>query len=329
MEVLLPADRDESSIRGTELGGVTAWLLTSLLAAELECYGTLWRPVDGSGFPVPNVVARKVDIMCLTSEELRIHVADVVFSFLFDEGVWELEVDSILHHFMTNEEPDVHIQVHWGATPPSHPCGAVLRTGHTSIFFDADFRYGDVHITLPRDSQDILLYTLQSFLDLATMTNLIGSGRALAIHACGINDNGRGFLFAGPADSGKTTLANLWKGCQGVTVLSDERLFLRKRENQYWMYCSLLKGRANPLSPRGTLVERIFLIRHGDENVASPKRGKDGVVSLLRHSSPDWYHHMNMQYPLDFCIGLSQRIPCYDLGFVPSREVVDFVRGLA
>jgi len=269
-----------------------------------------------------------MDTKCLSPEELRLRVADIVFSILSDEGVWELEIDSIYHHFITNEEPDVHIRVHWGTTPPSHPCGAVLETRHTKIIFATDFRYGDVYITLPGDSQDILLYTQQSFLDLAIRTNLIGSGRAIAIHACGVDDNGRGFLFTGPPDSGKTTLANLWKDRQGVTVLGDERLFLRKRDNQYWVYGSPLKGGANLFSPKGAPLERIFFIKHADGNVAYPKRGKDAVISLLTQSYPERYYYRDMQYPLDFCIELSQRVPCYDLGFVPSQEVVDFVRGL-
>lgn len=269
-----------------------------------------------------------MDTKCLSSEELRLRVADVVFSFLSDESVWELEVDSIFHHFITNEEPDVRIHVHWGSTPPSHPYGDVFETKYTKIALATDSRYGDMHITLPRDSQDILPYTPQSFLDVAIMTSLLGSGRVIAIHACGVDDNGQGFLFTGPSDSGKTTLANLWKGYQGVTVLGDERLFLRKREHRYWVYGSPLKGGANLFSPKGAPLERIFFIKHADRNVASPKRGKDAVISLLTQSFPDWYYHMNMQYPLDFCIELSQRVPCYDLGFMPSQEVVDFVRGL-
>jgi len=267
--------------------------------------------------------------MCLSPEELRLGVADIAFSFLSDEGVWGLEVDSILHHFTTNEVPDVRIHVHWGTSPPSHPYGEVFETKYTKIIFATDFRYGDMYITLPRDSQDILLYTQQSFLDVAITANLVGSGQAIAIHSCGVNDNGRGLLLTGPSDSGKTTLANLWKGCQGVTVLGDERLFLRKRENRYWVYGSPLKGGANLFSPKGAPLERIFFIKHADRNVASPKRGKDAVINLLIQSFPDWYHHMNMQYPLDFCIELTRRVPCYDLGFVPSQEVVDFVRGLA
>jgi hypothetical protein len=270
-----------------------------------------------------------MDISRLSSEELKLRVADIVFSFLSDEGVWGLEADSVYHRFVTDEEPDVHIHVHWGNTSPFHPCGAVLKTTYTKIIFNTDFGYGDIYVALPRDSQYILLYPQHSFLNLAIMANLLGSGRAIALHACGINDNGRGVLFAGLSDSGKTTLANLWKDRQGVTVLGDERLFLRKRQNQYWMYGSPLKSRANLFSPEGVPLERIFFIKHADGNVAYLKRGKDAVISLLTHSYPDWYYHMSIQYPLDFCIELSQRVPCYDLGFVPSQEVVDFVRGLA
>ena len=266
--------------------------------------------------------------MCLAPEELRLGVADIVFSFLSDEGVWELEVDSIYHHFSTNEEPDVRIRVYWGSTSPSRTYGDVFETRHTKISFATDFHYGDMHITLPRDSEDVLFYTQQSFLDAAIMTNLLGSGRAIAVHACGVKDNGRGFLFTGPSDSGKTTLANLWEGCQGVTVLGDERIFLRRKGNRYWVYGSPLKGGANLFSPEGAPLDRAFFIKHADRNVASPKRGKDTVISLLTQAFPDWYHQMNMQYPLDSCIELSQRVPCYDLGFVPGSEIVDFVRRL-
>jgi hypothetical protein len=269
--------------------------------------------------------------MGYSHELLRLRVAGITFSFLQGEGVRGIEVDAISGPFVTGDRSDVRIRVHWGVPPPSQVrAGTLLQNDQAKIILDGRFRDGDMYVTLPDALQDIFLFDrLHAFLDLAIMTYFIGSGRAVPIHACGIDDNGRGLLFTGPSDSGKTTLANLWKDRPGATVLSDERLFLRRREGGFWMYGSLLKSGAILPSPQGARVDGIFFIGHAVINAVSPRGAKESAIALLKQALPYWYYYLDEPYPLGFCVELSQGVPCADLGFVPDDRIVDCVRGLA
>jgi hypothetical protein len=264
-----------------------------------------------------------------SQELLRLRVAGIVFSFLRGTRAREVAVDEISRLFLTREHPDVRIRVHWGIAPRPHPSTKVLRNDHAELILEPDSSDVDMYVALPDALQEVfLVQRLHAFLDLTVLTYLLGLRRAVPIHACGIHDNGRGFLFTGASDSGKTTLANLWKDRPGVTVLSDERLFLRRKETGYWMYGSLL--RSGPLlpSPQGARVDRVFFIAHADSNAASLRGATESAVDLLRRAFPYWYYYMDEQYPLDFCVELSQEVPCADLGFVPGDGIVDYVRGL-
>lgn len=295
-------------------------------------------------------------------EELRLRIAGIVLSIVSDERAWEFPPDSVYHRFVTDDTDhtvDASIRIHWGNAPVCDLGEEVFAVRHPDVrdpvlrlyrkdeqrivqvsislsgirwdrlgVFDADFRSGDVYVRVLQESPDIYPYPLEFPLDRILLLNILTLRRGIMIHACGINYGGRGFVFIGPADSGKTTLARLWKGHQDVTVLGDECLIIRRIENQYQVYGTPWTGRDKFASPEGIPLEKLFFIRHADKNTISPKREINTVENLLAQSFSTFYDRAAMQYTLDFCSGLSQRVPGYDLGFVPTQEVVHFVEGV-
>lgn len=295
--------------------------------------------------------------------ESRLKIADVILSVASDERTWWFPPNKAYHRFVvddTDQAVDVSIRVHWG-NPPVCDWGqevlavrdpdstdTILRLyrndgqlivqvgilssrirSHKLGVFDADFRSGDVYVTVLQESPGIYPYPLESPLDRILLLNVLASGRGIMIHACGISDGGRGFVFIGPSDSGKTTLARLWKDHQDVTVLSDECVVIRRIENQYWVYGTPWTRWGKFASPEGVPLEKLFFLRHADKNIIFRKKESDTVENLLAQSwFSSFYDRAAMQYMLDFCSELSQRVPCYDLGFVPTEEIVHFVQGV-
>lgn len=75
--------------------------------------------------------------------------------------------------------------------------------------FDNDFKHGEVYSRIPESgtSPDGLLGNpLEYPLAEVLMICLLAQGRGLMFHACGIDDNGRGYLFAGNSTHGKSTM---------------------------------------------------------------------------------------------------------------------------
>jgi hypothetical protein len=159
------------------------------------------------------------------------------------------------------------------------------------------------------------------------MVCLLAQGRGLMMHACGIDDGGRGYLFAGNSTHGKTTTARLWKN--HATILNDDRIVLRHREGRFWMYGTPWHGDYSGVSPHGVPLEKIFFLRHAQANAAHPSHGTAAVSMLLARAFPPLWDQTGMLFTLDFCAELVKTVPSYELGFVPNDDILDYVRCLS
>jgi len=163
------------------------------------------------------------------------------------------------------------------------------------------------------------------------MVNLLSLGRGLAIHACGVIDQGKGLVFAGTSGAGKSTLANLWEDKKktsskgGITILSDDRLILRKVKNRFWVYGTPWHGDAHISSPEKALLNKIFFLKQTPENYVRKLKKMDAVSRLLVTTFPTFYSSEGMGYTLAFCGDLINEISCYELGFVPDQRVIDLI----
>jgi hypothetical protein len=68
------------------------------------------------------------------------------------------------------------------------------------------------------------------------LVSILHRHQALLIHASGVVINKEGILFCGISGAGKTTLSKLWKQRAGTTVLSDDRVLVRKEQQGYVVY---------------------------------------------------------------------------------------------
>ena len=49
---------------------------------------------------------------------------------------------------------------------------------------------------------------------------------------------------------------------------------------------------------------------------------------LLTRCFPPLWDAEGMRVTLDFCAQLVETIPCYELGFVPDKSVLDFIKNM-
>jgi hypothetical protein len=161
------------------------------------------------------------------------------------------------------------------------------------------------------------------------MVNLLSRGRGVLLHACGVATiGGRGHLFVGVSGAGKSTLANLWRRRSDVVVLSDDRVIVRRRGEEFWAHGTPWHGDAKLASPVAVPLERIYVIEHAEENRAVPLKPVDAASRLLVRAFPTYWDAEGMAFTLQLLGQLSQAVPCYELGFVPDQSVIDFVGSL-
>ena len=198
-----------------------------------------------------------------------------------------------------------------------------LKNGsRTQLFaeFDKDFKCGTVHM-----GRAGIHHFLYPFLEVLTI-NLLCRGKGTLLHASCIDDNGKGYLFVGQSGAGKSTMANLWNGKQGVKVLSDDRVIVSEWGEGFVAYGTPWHGTANYAMNANVLLEKIFLIRHAEKNTAEPVKGLKPVGGLIRDSFLPFWDRDGIEYSIGLIDRIAGHIDLFELGFLPGEEAVDFVR---
>lgn len=161
-------------------------------------------------------------------------------------------------------------------------------------------------------------------LELLTITRL-ARGDGVILHGCGISREGRGIVFAGESGAGKSTLSRLWAQEKGVDILSDDRVIVRRQNGMFCLYGTPWHGDAAFAAPGGVPLERIFFIRHGEQNAVRPMARAFCVRALLKCCFPPLWDGAGMSFTLEFFDELTSAVPCAELAFVPDAGVLDFL----
>jgi hypothetical protein len=299
--------------------------------------------------------------MILLKRQLKI--ADVIVGIDSKDLLWDFDSGSHYGPFVaTGSEEHVHVDVHWhgldrkdlgdalfsardvpGRVPPNwclyrNIQGAwslQVNTSAYSVFrqrvavFGPDFRQGVLYVDLARRDLAVYPYPLGPPLDRVLFVNIITQGLGVMMHACGVVHNGSGYIFAGPPEAGKTTIARLWSKFSDATVLGDECLILRKKDERFWVYGTPWVGEAGLCSPVGVPAEGMFFIRHDPVNVLTPLAPERAMERLLAQSLLTPYDASAAGFGLDFCLGFVSGVPTFDFGFAPEESAVRLIQSLS
>jgi hypothetical protein len=243
----------------------------------------------------------------LTKKEARkrntLEIAGIRISWLF-----HLKSGSpIAHPVAPTLRSDVTLHVRDHAPPPIPKTGNAFDSGQTwaliqsgsnlvlqnaslnskttptrFLFISSDLESGDLYVSddAPADI-DPLGYPLNQVLWII----LLSQGRGLLFHACGIDDQGMGYLFLGNSGDGKSTTARLWSD-HGLTVLNDDRIIVRENRGKFWMYGTPWHGDFKEHSSHGLPIHKLFFLRHGRKNSSRLKCDAEAVSMLLTRSFP-------------------------------------------
>lgn len=191
--------------------------------------------------------------------------------------------------------------------------------------FDSSFTRGTILIrptVLPLE-----LSPLDYPLDEVLTANLLGRGRGVELHSCGVIDaDGRGHLFAGMSGAGKTTTARLWEGTASG-IVSDDRVIVREDEGRMWMYGTPWHGEAElSLATRVPLVG-VYLLVQSPSNALLELPHSTAVARLFGCAFPPFYDASALDFTLRMLERIADAVPVRELHFTRDRAAVDLVLG--
>jgi radical SAM protein with 4Fe4S-binding SPASM domain len=148
------------------------------------------------------------------------------------------------------------------------------------------------------------------------------------VHAAGVDLNGRGLLFAGPSEAGKSTIVKMIRGRAGI--LCDDRMIVRKERAGFRIHGTWSHGEVPEVSPGSAPLAALFFLRQSTENrlvrVSDPQAVlKELLPRFVRPLvSADWWDRI-----LFLAEAIAEEVPCYEMHFDKSGEIVDVLEDLA
>jgi len=187
---------------------------------------------------------------------------------------------------------------------------AVLKFSLTSMEWDL-WIYGSEKETDPFE------YPLDGLI-LYYLTVINGD---IMIHASGVNYKGHGYIFSGVSGKGKSTMAKIWDN-SNARVIHDDRLILRNTNGIYRMYNTPVY---NNDEPRESIINRIYIIEHGLENMLVPLKGANAVTQVMANCiQHNWGADIIARLLGSISI-MCGSIPTSKLFFKPDRSVIDLI----
>jgi hypothetical protein len=319
-----------------------------------SCSGVLHLPGNELRFNIgETVIALRSETMTSTSQEC--------FSSR-DQGFLPSEPD--YQKFISTEKPHAVLSHRWGEMPEleswdkvfdSHGVWRLYQKTETSgkdlfgialhspvfgskpyqvAILEKDFQRGEIISSADYFPVQQIPFPLRYPLAEIIMINLLAQGRGALLHACGVKiQTGtlpveRGLLFAGVSGAGKSTTARLWQGQKNATLLSDDRVILRKKDNDFWIYGTPWHGDAGAAAAEAVPLTHIFILEHAASNQVRRLAPADLATRLFIRSFPTFWDRRGIEYSLQILDELSQAVPGYALGFVPDSSAVDFINDL-
>jgi hypothetical protein len=189
---------------------------------------------------------------------------------------------------------------------------------------DGNFHAGEM--VLSREALEVFrpVCPLEYPADELLITNYLAHhGLGVEVHGCGLIDGETGgHLFLGHSGAGKSTSTRLWQSLRNAEILSDDRIILRLHDGELWMYGTPWHGEAALASPNKAKLNRIFILRHGDENKVSALSASQAVGELFARGFPPFHSAAGLERSIEFLHAVVEAVPCYEFRFLPDASAI-------
>lgn len=265
---------------------------------------------------------------------LSLSIGDISMSFHLESSRFSGILKERYKYFITQKPVDYEIKV--DIKPPEYfldiqatdidaPLVLLFEEDgiYTLIRKDNPF-YGmyNEHLRIAQVSMRESPYCFDGFLRVLLLIILANEG-GLLLHGCSIDDHGRGRIFFGPSESGKTTIARL---SAGRMVLSDEISIIRPRNGTYFVYGTPFWGEFQAgKNNHNVEIKAMYSLKKSTSN---------NIVPFEKVTSINNLYHCVLYFGnvpelssqiLETCVNLSEKLPIFCLNFTKDEGFWDII----
>lgn len=247
----------------------------------------------------------------------------------------ETEMISIRHHFIMPDLEDQYLGEEVYRKAP----WAIYRKGHSWIYLGIspvpeDHRlhcvayFNDDHSRAEiynRESDIFLKGGLNSLTlfpsDQIMLARVLADRNACFFHSAGVILDGKGLLFVGHSEAGKSTTAKMLM--DRGEILCDEGNIVRRWTEGFRVYGSWSHGEVPLVSSASAPLNAILFLKQSEKNRLTPLCDKKVIIHRLigclikPFVTAEWWHKM-----ISTLEEIARDIPCYEMEFDRSGKIV-------
>ena len=197
---------------------------------------------------------------------------------------------------------------------------------HRVVTFNAQHTRARIY----NDKEEIFLkgnlHSLTMFpSDQILLARILADRQGCYLHSCGVNLEGKGLLFVGHSDAGKSTMATMLKG--KAEILCDDRIIIRKQPTGFKIYGTWSHGDMPDVSANSAPLKAILFLEKAEENKIIAINDKKEITKRLLSClikpfvTTDWW-----EKSLLLVEKICKEVPCFVLEFDKSGAMVDLLK---
>jgi len=188
----------------------------------------------------------------------------------------------------------------------------------------------DTHNNSQETGRQIMAEIKANFFQVFLLDYLIWHKVGILAHGVTMDDNGDRLIFMGKSGAGKSTLASIFAKNDGIKIYNDDRAILKYENGDAIFYNAPWTGAyVEGYRPRygdTFKLDKIFFIYHEKENRIRRLAPQEGAAFLLRNTFPAFWRGEGFMDAMAFCVFITKKIPCFELGFINDSRIVEFIR---
>jgi hypothetical protein len=161
--------------------------------------------------------------------------------------------------------------------------------------------------------------------DQILLARALADRQACYIHSGAVILDGRGLVFVGHSESGKSTIIKMLQ--EKAKILCDDRNIVRRHSSQFRVHGSWSHGQVHAVSADSAPLTAIFFLHKSNRTRILPQRNQGVIISnllacLIRPLvTVDWWNQV-----LTLVEAIARDTPCYDLEFDKSVDVAQLLK---
>ena len=277
--------------------------------------------------------------------ECRLQIGDVCCSLRFKDPAYSSYLKERFKGYISEEEAELTIDISVNnlildeekADLPYSLFTSKTVNGNDFVFHDGLIKgtlnweekqctvsFSGKGLDAVRQFMFIVYYTLMKHNHPGTSKN------NFLVHACAVSRDGAGYVFAGPSESGKSTIAKL---SSDYRVLNDDIVIIKKENGSYIVGSTPLRGDFLDNENGSVSLKAIFLIGHGEKNIIKKISKREFITRFIREiiysdSLLSTNREKVFLEMMDFCAEVANEVQFYELQFLPDKSFWDSIDSL-